>query len=236
VLFTVDIPLTMYPAVAKGLPYDPRADFRAIANVAQTVNALFVNAAVNASTPQELAALARAQPGRLTFSSAGIASPGHFGGELFKSIGGVDMTHVPYKGAAPAMNAALSGEVSLFFGPITQGLPHVKSGKLKVLGVTGPQASPLLPGVKPLIEQGFPGLLVYNWYPVMVPARTPDAVVAVLSSELKRVFDDPALRARLDGMGTTPLWEGPQEVMRAIDADIKRWSEVARRARIEAPQ
>ena len=236
VLVTVDIPLTMYAAVAKALPYDPRADFKPVASIAQTVNALFVNASVNASTPQELAALARAQPGTLTFSSAGIASPAHFAGELFKSIARVDMTHVPYKGAAPAMNAAVSGEVSLMFGPITQGLPQVKSGKLKVRGVTGPQASPLLPGVKPMVEQGFPGLLVFNWYPVMVPARTPDAVVAALSAGLKRAFEDEPLRARLDGMGTTPMWQGPQEVARTIDADIRRWSEVARRAKIEAPQ
>lgn len=178
VLVTVDIPLTMYPAVAKSLPYDPRADFKPVANIARTVNALFVNASVNASSTGELVALAKAQPGKLTFSSAGIASPAHFAGELFRSIAGIDMTHVPYKGAAPAMNAAVSGEVSLMFGPITQGLPHLRSGKLRVLGVTGREASPLLPGVKPLAEQGFPGLVVFNWYPVMVPARTPDTVAA----------------------------------------------------------
>lgn len=236
VLMTVDIPLTMYAAVAKSLPYDPRTDFKAIASVARSENALFVNAAVNASSTAELVALARAQPGRLTFSSAGIASPAHFAGDLFRSIAGIDMTHVPYKGAAPAMSAAVSGEVSLMFGPIPQGLPHLKSGKLKALGVTGAQASPLLPGVKPLTEQGFAGLVVFNWYPVMVPARTPDAVAEAIGAGLKRVFEDPGLRARLDGMGTTPTWEGPQAVMLAIDADIRRWTEVARRAGIQAPQ
>jgi tripartite-type tricarboxylate transporter receptor subunit TctC len=236
VLVTVDIPLTMYPAVAKSLPYDPRADFKPVASIARTENALFVNASVNAASTGELVALARAQPGRLTFSSAGIASPAHFAGELFRSIAGIDMTHVPYKGAAPAMSAAVSGEVSLMFGPIPQGLPHLKSGKLRVLGVTGPEASPLLPGVKPLAEQGFPGLVVFNWYPVMVPARTPDAVAEAIAAGLKHVFGDPALRARLEGMGTTPTWEGPQAVMRTIDADIRRWSELARRARIEPPQ
>jgi tripartite-type tricarboxylate transporter receptor subunit TctC len=146
------------------------------------------------------------------------------------------MTHVPYKGAAPAMAAAVSGEVSLMFGPITQGLPHLKSGRLRVLGVTGPEPSPLLPGVKPFVEQGFPGLLVFNWYPVMAPARTPDAVLDVISAGLKRVFEDPEVRARLEAVGIAPVWEGPREVARAIDADIKRWNELARRARIEAPQ
>ena len=235
-LVTVDIPLTMYPAVAKNLPYDPRADFKPIANVAHTVNALFVNSAVSAPTVVELVALAKAQPGKLTFSSAGIASPAHFAGELFKVIAGIEMTHVPYKGAAPAMAAAVSGEVSLMFGPITQGMQHLKSGKLRVLGVTGPEASPLLPGVKPLVEQGFAGLVVFNWYPVMAPARTPDAVSEIIGAALKRVFSDADVRTRLDGLGINPVWDGPQEVARAIDADIKRWTEVARRARMEAPQ
>jgi len=184
----------------------------------------------------ELIALAKKHPGKLTFSSAGIASPAHFGGELFKTTAGVDMTHVPYKGAAPAMAAAVSGEVNLMFGPITQGLPHLKSGKLRVLGVTGPQPTPLLPGVKPLAEQGFPGLVVYNWYPVMAPAGTPDAVVNTVIAGLKKVFADEALRTRLADMGTEPDWDGPDAVMKLIAADIKRWSELAQRAKIESPQ
>ena len=235
-LVTVDIPLTMYPAVAKQLPYNPRTDFKPIASVARTSNALFVNAGVSASNVGQLVELAKKEPGKLTFSSAGIASPGHFAGELFKVIAGIEMTHVPYKGAAPAMSAAASGEVNLMFGPITQGLPHVKSGKLRALGVTGPLSTPLLPGVKPLIEQGFPGLVVFNWYPVMAPARTPDAVTDTIRTELRRVFADQELRARLDGMGIEPVWDGPELVMQAIAADILRWSQIAKAARIEAPQ
>jgi tripartite-type tricarboxylate transporter receptor subunit TctC len=191
---------------------------------------------VNAATTQELVAYARANPGKLAFSSAGVAAPAHFAGELFKVIAGIDMTHIPYKGAAPAMSAAVAGEVDLMFGPITQGLPQVKAGRLRALGVTGTEASPLLPGVKPLVEQGFPGLVVENFYPVMLPARTPDSVVATLSAGLKRVFDDPDLRAKLEGMATPVVWTGPDEVVRSIDADIKRWADIARRAKIDAPQ
>ena len=236
VLVSVDIPLTMVPAVAKSLPYDPRKDFRAVASVARTANGLFVNPKVNAATTQELVALAKAQPGKLTFSSAGIAAPAHFAGELFKSIAGIDMIHVPYKGAAPAMTAAVAGEVDLMFGPITQGLPQVKAGRLRVFGVTGTEASPLLPGVKPLVEQGFPGLVVDNFYPVMLPARTPDAVANTLGTALKRVFEDAELRAKLEAMATHVAWESPEQVMRNIDADIKRWGEIARKAKIESPQ
>ena len=235
-LVTVDIPLTMYPAVAKQVPYNPRTDFRPIAAVARSDNGLFVNPALGVSTVKELVELAKKQPGSLTFSSAGIAAPAHFAGELFKTIAGIDMTHVPYKGAAPAMSAAMSGEVSMMFGPIPQGAPQVRAGKLKALGVTGPLPSPLLPGVKPLVEQGFPGLLVFNWYGVLAPAKTPDAPAQAVRSALKQVMNDQALRARLSDLGVEPVWDEADTVANAIAADLMRWGQLARVAKIEAPQ
>jgi tripartite-type tricarboxylate transporter receptor subunit TctC len=235
-LVTVDIPLTMYPAVAKQVPYNPRTDFRPIASVARSDNGLFVNPALGVATVKELVELAKKQPGKLTFSSAGIAAPAHFAGELFKVIAGIDMTHVPYKGAAPAMSAAMSGEVSMMFGPIPQGVPHVRAGKLKALGVTGPLPSPLLPGVKPLVEQGFPELLVFNWYGVLAPAKTPDAPAEAVRSNLKEVMSDRALRERLSELGVEPVWDEPGTVANAIAADLVRWGQLARVAKIEAPQ
>ena len=234
-LVTVDIPLTLYPAVAKKLPYDPAADFKPIASLARTDNGLFVNPALGVSTVQELVELAKKQPGKLTFSSAGIGAPAHFAGELFKVIAGIDMTHVPYKGAAPAMAAALSGEVNLMFGPIAQGLPQVKAGRLKALGVTGPHPTPLLPGVKPLVEQGFPGLLVFNFYPVMAPAQTPDAVTQKVRAGLKAVMSDPGVRTRLQAAAIEPVWDEPQQVSAALKADLMRWSALAKRAGIQSP-
>lgn len=234
-LLTVDIPLTMYPAIAKKLPYDPQADFKPIASIARSDNGLFVNAALGVSTVKELVDLAKKDPGKLTFSSAGIGSPAHFGGELFKAIAGIDMTHVPYKGAAPAMAAAVSGEVQLMFGPIAQGLPQVKAGKLKALGVTGPHPTPLLPGVKPLVEQGFPGLLVFNFYPVMAPAQTPDAVTAKVRAALKKIMSDPALRSRLEAAAIDPVWDDARQVSEALKADRMRWAALAKRAGIQGP-
>jgi tripartite-type tricarboxylate transporter receptor subunit TctC len=145
------------------------------------------------------------------------------------------MTHVPYKGAAPAMAAALSGEVSLMFGPIAQGLPQVKAGKLKALGVAGPNPTPLLPGVKPLVEQGFPGLLVFNFYPVMAPAETPDAVTQKVRAGLKAVMSDPAVRSRLEAAAIEPVWDDAQQVSEALKADRLRWSALAKRAGIQSP-
>jgi tripartite-type tricarboxylate transporter receptor subunit TctC len=235
-LVTVDIPLTMFPAVAKKLPYDPQKDFRPIGAFARLQNALFVNTRVDVSSAGELVELAKKQPGKLTFSSAGIATPAHFAGELFKMIAGIDLTHVPYKGAAPAMRAALSGEVDMMFGPIAAGLPHVRSGKLKALGVTGPAPSALLPGVKPLSEQGFPNLVFFNWEGVVAPAQTPDAVAHTIAAGMQKVMSDAEIRSKLQGMDLEPVWDGPETLTKAIAADLTRWSKLARAAKMEAPQ
>jgi tripartite-type tricarboxylate transporter receptor subunit TctC len=145
------------------------------------------------------------------------------------------MTHVPYKGAAPAMAAALSGEVNMMFGPVTQGLPHVKSGKLRALGVTGPLPSRMLPGVQPLFEQGFPGLVFFNWEGVFAPAKTPDGVADAIGAGLKRVMSDAEVRSKLAGMDLEPVWDGPETVRKAIAADLMRWSQLAKTAKIQAP-
>jgi tripartite-type tricarboxylate transporter receptor subunit TctC len=133
------------------------------------------------------------------------------------------------------MAAAISGEVNLMFGPIAQGLPQVKAGKLKALGVTGPNPTPLLPGVKPLVEQGFPGLLVFNSYPVMAPAKTPDAVTQKIRSGLKAVMSDAAVRSRLEAAGIEPVWDDAPQVSAALKADLMRWRALARQAGIQSP-
>jgi tripartite-type tricarboxylate transporter receptor subunit TctC len=231
-LFTVDLPIVMAPALMKP-PYDPKADLVPIAAVGETMNMLVVHPSAGVSTLAELVAAAKAKPGALTFSSAGNASPGHLCAEMLKSAAGVDLTHVPYKGAAPAMQAALAGEVSMFCGPITQGLPHVKSGKLRALGVTGAKASPLLTELKPLAAT-YPGLVVSNWYAVFAPPKTPPAVLAFLRAELKRTYDDPDVRKRLESVGMDPLWLEPAQVTAAIDRDLAKWSGVVKAANIKA--
>ncbi len=234
-LVTVDIPITMYPSVAKSLPYDPQADFRPVGIFARLQNGLFLNPSVPANSVGDLVALAKKQPGKLTFSSAGIASPAHFAGELFKVIAGIDLTHIPYKGAAPAMSAALAGEVDMMFGPTTQGAPHVRTGKLKALGLTGTRPSQVLPGVKPLSEQGFPGLVVFNWEGVLAPAKTPDAVVKAIDAGWQRVMNDPEVKTKMAGMDLEPVWDGATVMREAIAEDSKRWADLARRANIKSP-
>ena len=231
-LFTVDLPIVMAPALMKP-PYDPKADLAPIAAVGETMNMLVVHPSTGVSTLRELVAAAKAKPGALTFSSAGNASPGHLCVEMLKSAAGVDMTHVPYKGAAPAMQAAMAGEVSMFCGPIAQGLPHVKSGKLRALGVTGAAASPLLPELKPLAAI-YPGVVGSTWYAVFAPPRTPAAVTAFLRAELKKTHDDPEVRTRLESMGFDSLWMDPAQLSAAIDRDLTKWSGVVKAANIKA--
>jgi len=231
-LFTPDIPLTMYPAVAERLPYAPRTDFKPVGTLGRSANALFVSPSLEVSSVAELVALAKAKPGNLTFSSAGMASPAHFAAELFKTTAAIDMTHIPYKGAAPAMTAVLGGEVSLFFGPITAGLAHVRSGKVRALAVTDSVASPLLPAVKPLVEQGFPGLVIVVRYTVLAPAQTADAVVLEIGRALQKVTGDSALRAKMEAAAITPDWQGPAQTAQTLEEERRRWREVATVARI----
>jgi tripartite-type tricarboxylate transporter receptor subunit TctC len=232
-LFTVDFSLTMYPAVAKQLPYNPVADFKPIATIARTQNGVFVNPSLGVSTIDELVALAKSKPRSLSYSTAGIASPSHFATEQFNAAAGIEMLHVPYKGGPPAMLAVVTGETAVSFGPIPQALPQVRAGRLRALAVTGAAPSPLMPDVKPLIDQGFPNLIISNWFPVLAPARTAEPITRAIRDTLKRVVEEPDVRARLTSVGIDPAWEEAHSVTLAIQADLKRWAEVARRAGME---
>ncbi|MGE5793511.1 MAG: Bug family tripartite tricarboxylate transporter substrate binding protein [Bacteroidota bacterium] len=231
-LFTVDLPIVMAPALFKP-PYDPKRDLVPVAGVANSMNVLVAHPSAGVRSLAELVAAAKAKPGALTFASAGNAAPGHICGELLKMGAGIDLTHVPYKGAAPAMNAALAGEVSLFCGPIPVGLPHVKAGKLHALGVTGAKPSPLMPGLAPL-SATYPDVVLSNWYAVFAPPRTPAPVVQFLQDELEKVYADPAVRERLAGIGLDPVWMPGPQLAKAVDADGERWARVIKSANIRA--
>ncbi len=232
VLLTVDLPIVKAPALFKP-PYDVKKDLLPIAIVADDMNMLVANPSVGANTLAELVTLARAKPGTLTFSSAGNGSPGHLCGEMLKSAAGVNLTHVPYKGAAPAMTATLAGEVSIFCGPIPQGLPHVKSGKLRALGVTGETISPMVPDAPPLAAT-YPGLVVTNWYGAFVAPRTPAAIVQALRNDIKRTSEDSDIRQKLAGVGMATVWIEGSAMESAIDRDLAKWTRVVREANIKA--
>lgn len=231
-LFTVDLPVVMAPALFKP-PYDVKADLLPIAILADGMNALVVHPSVGVNTLAELIALGKAKPGSLTYSSAGNASPGHMCAEMIKSAAGVNFTHIPYKGAAPAMTAVVAGEVSMFCGPVLQGLPHIKAGRLKALAVTGSGPSPHLPDVRPLAAS-YPGLVVTNWFGAFAAPRTPPAIAQILRDAFRRAFDDPAIQQKLSGAGLDPLWVEGKDFEASIERDLAKWTRVVRESNIKA--
>ncbi len=231
-LFTVDLPITMAPALLK-LRYDPQVDFFAVGQVARADNVLMVSAGSGIHSLSELVAAAKAKPGMLTFASAGNASPAHLCGEILKAAAGIDMIHVPYSGAAPAMNALLAGDVSAFCGPIPQGAPHIAAKTAIALGVTGETESAFLPGLPPLAAH-YPGLVISSWYALYAPARTPSPVMETLRTELHKIFADTEMRTKLASLSIESEWVTGSELAQKIARETAKWRNVIESAHIRA--
>jgi tripartite-type tricarboxylate transporter receptor subunit TctC len=197
------------------------------------VNVVVVNPAVPAHDVQELISYARANPGKLAFGSAGTGTSQHLAGELFKQLTGIEMTHVPYKGAGPAVSDLLGGQIPLMFADISAVLAHVQAGKLRALGVTSRTRTPLL-DVPTVIEQGVPGFEVTAWFGLLGPAGTPRDVVMQLNQSAARVLRTPAIAARLQALGLTPAPGTPEEFAALMHAELARWTKIVRAANIRA--
>jgi len=210
------------------MPFDAVRDFTPVSVSVVQKNVLVVNAAVPAGSARELMALGKSQPGKLSFGSAGTGTSQHLSGELFKSIAGVDMIHTPYKGSAAAMTDLLGGQITMSFVDIPTAITHIKSGKLRALGVTSAQASPALPDVAPLAQQGLPGFDLKAWYGVLAPANTPPAVVARLNAEISKALNSPDLRDKLLSMGMEPIALNPEQSAVYIKTEIDRWAQVVK--------
>jgi len=221
------------PSVYARLPFDPLRDFSPITFVASNVNVVVVNPAVPAHDVQELISYARANPGKLAFGSAGTGTSQHLAGELFKQLTGIEMTHVPYKGAGPAVSDLLGGQIPLMFADISAVLAHVQAGKLRALGVTSRTRTPLL-DVPTVIEQGVPGFEVTAWFGLLGPAGTPRDVVMQLNQSAARVLRTPAIAARLQALGLTPAPGTPEEFAALMHAELARWTKIVRAANIRA--
>ena len=231
-LFTVDLPITMAPALLK-LNYDVQRDLVPIAAVVKSDNVLVVHPATKIHSMAELVAEAKAKPGALTFASAGHASPAHMCGEMIKRQADIDMVHVPYTSATAAMNAVLAGNVNMFCGPIGVALPQVKAGNVYALGVTGVEASPLLPGITPLAAS-YPGLVISAWYGLFAPSGTPDSVTNILHDEFKRIFAEPEVQPTLLALGLTREWVSGSDLVQKIASDIAKWRDFTAAANIHA--
>ena len=210
------------------LPFDAIKDFTAISATVVQKNVLVVNANVPARTVQELVALAKAQPGKLSFGSSGAGTSQQLSGELFKHLAKVDMLHVPYKGSALAMQDLLGGQLTMMFTDIPTALPYIRANKLRALGLTAAQASPALPEVQPLAQQGLPGFDLKAWYGVMGPAKMPEAIVKRLNASIVEYLSDARNREKLLSMGMEPLPLDAAQSASFIADELKKWTEVVK--------
>ena len=224
-------PLSLNVGLYPKLPYDPVRDFEPIARVATQPNLFAANAKVPVKSVAELVQYAKANPGKLTYASNGNGSPQHLAAEQLKRMAGIDMVHVPYKGAAPTAAALLAGEVSVAFNIILLPLPHVQSGKLTGLAVASSKRSALAPDIPTMVELGYP-IDIDTWYGLVAPAGTPRAIIAKLNTETLRLLNLPDLREKTRSQGIELAGSTPEEFGAFLKADIAKWTKAIREMNI----
>jgi tripartite-type tricarboxylate transporter receptor subunit TctC len=227
-LMTTSGIMAINPALYSKLPFDPLKDFAPVSMVVSLNNVLVVNPSVPAKSVQDIIALAKAQPGKLTYASSGNGTSIHLSGELFKSMTGVDMLHIPYKGSSPAVTDLLGGQVNMMFDNIPSSLPHIKAGKLRALAVTGAKRSPLLPDLPTIAEAGVPGYDSYVWFGMVAPAGTPPDIVARLNAALAKAAATPSFRDRLTEQGYDVLSSTPAQMTDSIRSEMAKWSKIVK--------
>jgi tripartite-type tricarboxylate transporter receptor subunit TctC len=217
------------------LGYDPVKDFAPVSLVAVQPNILVVNPAVPANSVAELISLARKHPGKLNYASSGSGAAAHLAGELFKTMAGVDLVHVPYKGAQPALTDVIAGQVQIMFATSASVIPFIKAGKLRALAVTTARRSPSVPELPTVSEAGVPGFEAITWHGVVVPAATPAPRIERLNRDIVGVLGLPDLRERLAALGAEVMAGSPAEFADYIASEIPKWAKVVRDsgARIE---
>ena len=219
--------IILNPLLYKKLSYDPAKDLRMLALVTEVPVVLCVNPTLPAKTIAEFVAYARQNPGKLNFGSSGTGSFTHLAGEMFKQMAGIEMTHIAYKGAAPALTDVVSGKIQLMFESVSTSLPLIRSGMLRPLGISSRERNPDLPDVPTIAESGYPEYFVNVWNGVAVPANLPDDVARILTDSLDRVMNDAGFRAALERVGfTAPRPRSAAAIKEFIDADRNKWSGV----------
>lgn len=215
------------------LPYDPVKDLTAVTQVTALPLVLMAGAAVPASSVKELVALAKAQPNSLSVASVGAGSAQHLSGEIFKSMAGVQWTHIPYKGSVPAFTDLIGGQVQLAFDNIPAGLPHLRSGKIKALAVTSASRAAILPEVPTVAEAGLPGYEAVAWQNVMVAAGTPRPIVERLNQELVKILKAPEVRSRLAEMGAIVVGSSVDEANAHVRNEVAKWAAAVKAAGVK---
>ncbi len=216
------------PAMRRKMPYDPVKDFATLSQVASGHNVLAVHPSLPVKSVKELLALARAKPGQLTYGSGGVGTTTHIAGELFKSLGKVDLVHVPYKGGGPLSIALLSGEISISFGSIATVLPQVRAGRQRALAVTGAARAQAMATLPTVAEAGIAGYEMNSWYGVLAPAATPRDIVQRLSAEIARIIKLPETRERLAHEGQEAAGTTADEFATYLRSEVEKWARVVK--------
>ena len=216
------------------LAVDPVKDFAPITKVVDVHFVLLAHPSLPANNVRELLALAKAKPGQLTHSSSGAGGAPHLGAELFKRMGGVDMTHIPYKGSAPSMQDVMGGQVSITFDSLLQALPFIRDGRLKALAVLGPVRSPQLPDVPTVAESGLPGYDLTNWFGLAAPAGTPKEIINKIYTDAAAVLQGQEVRERFSAMAATAAGTTPEQFGALIREDSAKWARLIKEAGIKA--
>ena len=227
-------PVAVGPALYPKLPYDPVRDFAPVTMIASFPNLLVANPALPFKSVPELVAYAKSRPGQLNFASAGTGTSTHLAAELFKSVAGIDVVHVPYKGGAAAMTDIIAGQVAYYFGTMPSSLPLARAGKLRALAVTSLQRSTAAPDVPTIAESGYPNFETAAWYGFMFPAGTPREIIAKTNAATLVVLALPDIRERLVHEGSEPMGNTPAQFGAYIKSEIVKWGAVVKAANLKA--
>jgi tripartite-type tricarboxylate transporter receptor subunit TctC len=225
--------LAINPAMYKKVPYDALKDFAPISQVVSLPNVLVTHPSLPVKSVKELVAFARARPGQLNYASAGVGTNPHLSMELFLAMTGLKMTHVPYKGAGPGLVDTVAGHVSVMTPSIISGLPHVRGGRLRALGVTSAKRAGGVPDIPTIAEAGVPGYDAVQWFGVLAPTATPRAIVVRLHGEIVRVLQAADVKGRLSGDGADPVGNSPEEFAAFLSAETAKWAKVVKDAGIQ---
>jgi tripartite-type tricarboxylate transporter receptor subunit TctC len=232
-LLATDNTLTVNPHLGK-TPFDPFRDFTPVTQISRLLFLLVVHPSVPVKSVQELVTLAKAKPGTLNYGSSGNGSPQHLGTAMLQHYSGIQMLHVPYKGAAPAINDLLPGRIQVWIGAANSLLPHVREGRVRLLAAANSQRSPLVPDTPTIAEAGFPGYALDIWLGVAMPAKAPPSVVNKVSTDIAKVLNTPEIKARLAPQGIDVVTSSPQALAKVIRDDYDRWGKIIKAAGIKA--
>lgn len=220
--------LTILPHLRKNVPYDTLRDFAPVSLISIGPFVLITHPALPAKTVKELIALAKAQPGKLNYASAGNGVANHLAMELFKQMAGVDIVHVPYKGAPQAVTDVLAGHMNMMFNSVAPIVAHIKAGRVRVLGIASPKRSPQLPDVPTISEAGVPGFEAVNWFGMFVPAKTPPRIIARLNQAVVKVLRTPEIRSQFASLGADVAGTSSEEFAAFVRRDIEQYAKIVR--------